>query len=306
MSSNPIQAACNRTTVGHIFYHVLSPAQSLTTRVTIVVGGCLLLIGVVFAGYSAISKYFSTTSNPETGKTLEIPPYPELGKQAIESTIASLNNHPDVPTTRNFMMQPIDTRIPHLANLHWTVHYEAFEEALKNHQNDNPWAQQEVLEAADALMKASYTVSCLTLEDLKPFIDKNSKKDEHGNNTMTYAAALTMQCSYQYRTFYYCTNAYHWIRGAIVWNEKGYPEPGLDHTNSKIDDSHAQPFYEKGTIQNSWNQLYNDYCDRVRAYVKEEDLRKPNWEGGDQRHANWTKKDTGVETFYHRPDTQPT
>lgn len=305
MSSNPVQAACNHTT--HLFYHVLCPNSSLTARMTTVVLGGFLLIGAIFAA-STISKYLLTSASP---KAPEIPEYPEIGKQAIQFSIDSLKNHPDVDTARNFKMQPIDTRIPHLANLHWDVHFKTFEEALKHHQNDNPWGQQEVLDAADALMKTAYTVSCLTLEDLKPFLDKHNKKDVFGKNTwrdnktMTSVAALTMQCSYQYRTFYYCTDAYHWIRGAIVYQNKRSGD-GLYHTNDPIPETHAQPFYEIGTIQSSWNQLYNDYCDRVRSYVSEEDLRKPNFEGGDQRHANWTRKDTGVKTFYHTPDTQPT
>jgi hypothetical protein len=203
-------------------------------------------------------------------------------------------------------MQPIDTRIPHIANFHWTVHYKAFEEALKRHQDNNPWEQEEVLQAADTLMKSAYTVSCLTLEDLKPFIDTNGTKTiEYGDIAMPYVAALTAQNSYQYRTFYYCTDAYHWIRGAIVYGHT-YQGDGLDYANGPTPETHAHPFYNEGTIQNSWNQLYNDYCDRVRSYVKEEDLRKKRWEGGDQRHANWTRKDTEVKTFYHTPDTQPT
>lgn len=62
MSSNPLQATCTHTTMGHLFYHVLCPTQSLTARVTTVVGGGLLLIGALFAAYSLISRYISTPS----------------------------------------------------------------------------------------------------------------------------------------------------------------------------------------------------------------------------------------------------
>ncbi len=62
MSSNPLRAACTHTTMGHLFYHVLCPTQSLITRVTTVVGGCLLLIGGLFTAYSRISRYISTST----------------------------------------------------------------------------------------------------------------------------------------------------------------------------------------------------------------------------------------------------
>jgi hypothetical protein len=312
MSSNPVQAACNHTT--HLFYDIFCPNSSLTERVTTVVLGGLLLIGGIFT-VSAISKYLFTPSYPEI---------PEVGKEARKFAIESLESHPEITPFKftafcsgDNTLQPVNTQIAKLRNLYEDVHFKAFEEALKNHPN-NPWEQDEVLQAADAIIKVAYTISCLTLEDLKPFTEQNKR---------TYAEALTVQDSYQYRTFYYCTLAYHWIRGGAVWNDK--EEGYIDHSttyNGRIPvfttKAHAQTFYTDGTMQNSWNQLYNDYCDRVRSYVKEEDLRR-----ADSRHVEWTIKDTeignqlyndyldGVKspdeeskipTFYHTPDTLPT
>jgi hypothetical protein len=290
-----------------MFYHVLCPNQLLAKRVTNVVCGCLLLIGVLFAAYSAITKYFST-SPAITAKNVDVDytaheklyeHYSGIGKSAIEFAIDSLKGNPDTTPLKftagwldaSETHQPVNTQIAFLANLYLVVHVEAFEEAIKRHQNNDPWKQEEVLQAADALMKVAYTISSLTLEDLKPFTER--LKD--GENKRTYAESLTRQDSYQYRTFYDCTRAYHWIRGGIVWyGEKfGYLKP--------ISEAHAQLFYEEGTIQHSWNQLYNDYCDRVRSYVKEEDLKM-----ADQRHVHWTIKDTGAETFDSIPGTRPT
>lgn len=321
MSSNPVQSACTHTT--HLFYHVLCPNSSLTARVTTVMLGGLLLIGAIFAA-SAISKYFSTPASPKAPKIPEYPEIPEIGKQAKQFAMESLDSHPEITPFKfkagwcgDKTLQPVNTQIAKLNNLYWDVHFKAFEEALKKHQ-DNPWEQEEVLQAADALMKTAYTISCLTLEDLKPFTEQNKR---------TYAEALTVQDSYQYRTFFYCTQVYHWIRGEAVWNDKG---EYLDHpTRSVINrfpifttKAFAQTFYTDGTMQNSWNQLYNDFCDRVRSYVKEEDLRR-----ADSRHVKWTQKDTEegnqlyndyldgvispdekpkIPIFYHTPDTLPT
>jgi hypothetical protein len=118
----------------------------------------------------------------------------------------------------------------------------------------------------------------------------------------TYAKALTEQDSYQYRTFYYCTNAYHWFRGEIAWSAHPYnkDKKGLFKAES-ISAAHATAFYQKGTIQNSWNELYNNYCDRIRLYVNEKELKS-----ADSRHFNWTEKDTEIKSFRSTPDTQPT
>lgn len=67
-----VQGACSHTAMGHMFYHVLCPNQSLTTRVTNVVFGCLLLVGGIFAICSFIAKRSSTPASPKT---------PEVGKK---------------------------------------------------------------------------------------------------------------------------------------------------------------------------------------------------------------------------------
>lgn len=93
------------------------------------------------------------------------------------------------------------------------------------------------------------------------------------------------------------------IRGAIKWgiNPRNVNEDGLFYPRGPLSPAHSRLFYEQGTIQNSWNTLYNEYCDRVRMYVTDEEL-----EAADNRHVKWTKKDTGVETFCPIPSTKPT
>jgi len=297
MSLDSMQAACNHTPMGHLFYHVLCPTQSLTKRATIVAFGCLLLVGGLFAAYSAISKYLSTPPSPKK------PSNPEIDEQAtLDNSKNESVSQPEIVDNLKPMefvgklmnskhyntFQPVNCEIATLATSYFD-HIATFKTALKAHQI-NPWDQEDVLQAADALIKIAYKISCLTLEDLKPFTETLIK---YGHNERTYAQALTQQDSYQIHTSYYCTNVYHWIRAGILWdgNEVRYPT---------VSEAYAHRFYKKETRENSWNAMYNDYCDRLRSYVNEEDLKK-----ADERLANWTVKDTESKTFKGVPDKQP-
>jgi hypothetical protein len=98
MSLDPMQVACTHSTMGHVFYHVLCPTQSLTTRVTKCGFVGLLLIGAVFATYSAISKYFSTPSIPKDPEIDQNLKSQDLGKEASSLTsngITKSNGQPD-------------------------------------------------------------------------------------------------------------------------------------------------------------------------------------------------------------------
>ncbi len=306
MALDQLQATCNHTPMGHQFYHVLCPTQSLTKRATIVAFGCLLLIGLLFTAYSTISKYLSTPPSPKKSSNPEIDEQatldsaknqpvsqPEINEQAKRSKVDHLKSMEFVgklmssKTYNTF--QPVNREIATLATSYFD-HIATFKTALKAYQNNHPWDQEEVLQAADLLMQTAYKVSCLTLEDLKPFTETLI---EYGHHERTYAQALTKQDSYQIHTSYYCTNVYHWIRAGIFWdgNEVRYPT---------VSEAYAHRFYKEGTRENSWNALYNDYCDQLRVYVNEEDLRK-----ADERLANWTVKDTESKIFIGVPDKQP-
>jgi hypothetical protein len=210
--------------------------------------------------------------------------------------------------------QPANPEITKLKTLYWAVYWENLEKAFEKHASQgNPWEQQEVTNAADACMKIAYTIGCLTLEDLKPFTEQIPKEDVRW---WTNEMALIRQDSYQYRTFYYCTRLYHTIRGADAWAQDPDREKEDLNTNpfnfhlraevlpeneQAIDQRYAQLFYTQTKIQNSWNELYNDYCDRIRMYVVEDDLRKE-----DSRHVSWTRKDVESVHFSAWPGNLPT
>lgn len=299
----------------HLFSDPLCKEQSLLRRILNVVFHVLTL-GLPLAIYHTISYCRPKTSSAQSSVNLQsvginsvqqnksVKPYSDLGQQALDFARKKLEAHPEIapqkfsagwygPANTN---QPINTEIALLTTLYWDVSFKNFENLMKQHK-ENPWNNQEVLQAADECMKIAYAISNLTLDDLKSFTEKLSSK---GDNR-TFAKALTQQDSYQYRTFYYCTDAYHWLRGEIKWSMAPYSYKEGLFPSHPISEAHANTFYQKGTIQHSWNELYNNYCDRVRMYVDENELRL-----ADNRHVNWTKKDTGIQSFRPVPDTRPT
>jgi hypothetical protein len=168
--------------------------------------------------------------------------------------------------------QPVNKEIPRLMDLFYRVH-EEFGHAARSYSLNSP----EVIQATERVMKVSYAVSVLTLEDLEAFTSQFAPNERLHD----YAFALRYQRSYQYRTFYYCTQVYHQVRGDR-WEDR-------------------ERFFTEGTIESSWRNLYNDYCKRTREYVSHERL-----EEADTRHANWTYQDLNRDDFRVIPDGLPT
>lgn len=288
----------------HLFAHPLCEKQTLLKRIANVAFH-ILTLGIPLAIYKIHSCYYSKKAPTQENGNLQ-----GAGIQSVQQNIViqhysalafarkKLAEHADIQP-KQWSAQPVNQEIACLANLYWNVAYKNFEDLLKQHEGNNPWSHQEVINAADTCMKIAYAISNLTLDDLKAF----TKTRVFEGEKRTYVQALTAQTnSYQYRTFFYFTNIYHLVRGAGAWACELGEDGGIDYPDT-ISKEHADLFYKNGTVQNSWNSLYNEYCDRVRLYVKEKDLQK-----ADPRHVNWTQKDTDAkrETFRAVPDTQPT
>lgn len=316
MSSFSVINSPNGIHSSHLFSNPLCEDQSLLKRIANVAFHVLTL-GIPLAIYHIISCCRPKTSSIQRNGNLQtaginsvqqnksIKPYSDLGQEALEFARKKLEEHPELAPQKfsagwygsDKTNQPINPEIALLTTLYWVVAFKNFENLMKQNK-ENSWSNEEVIQAADECMKIAYAISNLTLDDLKSFTETLSSK---GDNR-TYAQALTRQDSYQYRTFYYCTNAYHWLRGEIAWskNPLNEDEEGLFRPRS-ISGTHASAFYRKGTIQNSWNELYNNYCDRVSLYVNKKELKS-----ADNRHFNWTKKDTEMKSFISVRDTLPT
>lgn len=296
----------------HLFSHPLCEEQSPLKRVANLAFH-ILTLGIPLATYHGISCCYPRRPFEQENGNLQsigvisiqqnksIKSYSTLGQEALKFARIELKKHPEItptqfsagwndPSTTN---QPINQEIARLTTLFWDIG-ENFEKLIKKNR-ENPWSNQEVINTADTLMKIGYAISNMTLDDLESFTEMLSSKGEN----RTFANALTAQDSYQYRTFFFCTTTYHWLRGAISWDP--YDQGDELYFCETVPESHAALFYQQGTIQHSWNTLYNDYCNRVRSYVNEEELMK-----ADGRHIAWTKPDAGVITFRSFPCPQPT
>jgi len=300
----------------HLFSHPLCKRQSLSKRIANVAFHVFTL-AIPLTIYYVVSCCYSRTGSKQKSGNLQaaginsvqqnksVKSYSTLRQEVLDFARNKLEEYPGIAPEQfsagcyglDTTNQPINPEIALLTTLYWDVAFKNFEELMKQNKV-NPWNNKEVINAADECMKIAYAIGDLTLDDLKSFTEERSSQ---GDNR-TYAKALTQQDSYQYRTFYYCTNAYHWFRGEIAWSTNPWDKDkeGLFQPKS-ISEAHANAFYQKGTIQNSWNELYNGYCGRVRLYVNEKELKS-----ADSRHIAWTKKDTGIKSFTSTPDTQPT
>ncbi|NGX60881.1 MAG: hypothetical protein K940chlam9_00355 [Chlamydiae bacterium] len=232
--------------------------------------------------------------------------YPNVGEDALSFAREKLAENSNVkkhPFSSRFRpsntYQPENKAIGQLTTVFYAC-WNTFESVLKENQGD-PWSQDAVVQVADDLMKISYAISCLTLEDLPKFTDALQDTGTH----RTFGEALTKQDSYQYRTYYFCTRAYHNIRGGFIWGTVSQKvllvEPLREALCAPTNTSpaYAELFYQNSTLQSQWRELYNDYCDRVRLYVHDKDM-------PDDRHKGWTQKDTKAQLFDPSPTFLPT
>lgn len=123
---------------------------------------------------------------------------------------------------------------------------------------EDPWADKERAEVADTCLKLSYALVCLTCDDMPAMKRKLPKR---------YAKHFDFSCqySYQYRWVVLHTTIYQMVR----------------HASDKQE--HSQPFYQEGSLQCQWRNLFNHHCDYVSNC---------GWSLGDARYYKWFKKDT--------------
>lgn len=302
---------CTHSAFSHLFSNVFCPRQATSLKITKAVLGLFVVLGVAWKTYS----YLCSDLSGRTSTRLPPADHSLKGQEALTYARHLLAQYPDIQSAR-LKQEPVNEEISKLVTLLWDVCWKEFEEAHKTNKVQ-PWAQRTVREAADNCMKVAYAISCLTLEDLQAFNERNKNDSPRVNaeslkrvgaqctsDEASFIDALTRQDSYQYRTYFYCTQMYHSLRGGIAWSAPPWNDQkpaGLYLPKDPVDSTHFQDYYTQGTLQNSWNQLYNEFCDHVEMYVPLEALKK-----GDKRFFTWIKKDTGPQSFKAVPDTLPT
>jgi hypothetical protein len=156
------------------------------------------------------------------------------------------------------------------------------------------WTNKNVIQITDDLMKVAFATGSLMLDDLPAFTENLAKTGE----TRSFAEAITSQDSYLFRAFFFCPEVYENARGQYVYDIWDNGMVPAEHKDPEI----IKLFYTAGAIQNEWNLLFGEYCDRVRSYVSESELLAAKG----SRYVNWTRKDTAPEAYKGWPGPQPT
>lgn len=218
------------------------------------------------------TQLFREMFNPQS-TIKKVKPYSDLGRKALAFASSKINQDTTpckfVRLGASHFIQPKNQEIALLTTLYDNTE-DKFNQLCKT--TKNPLQNEQVMQLADELIKISYAISNLTLDELELFTKEDWNRCQ----------VLTGQETCHYKTFFYCTIEYHHIRNM-------YNEANL-----------TPLFYNTDTVQNSWNQLYNDYCQRRQLYLDQSEL-----EDRDKRFTNWTQKDTGITSYKPKPDTLP-
>jgi hypothetical protein len=198
---------------------------------------------------------------------------------ALEFAHKILEDHPNVKATDfdwgSFAKQglftvdksPSNPEISRLAYIFNEIWQPQFDEVLQQDIED-PWADEKRAKIADTCLKLSYALVCLTCDDMSAMQRKLPKSQ-----------AATFNFGYQ---------SYHsrWVvRHSEIYQSIrniSYMKEDISYTKE-----HSERFYQEGTIQSQWRNLFNHHCDYVT---------QSGWGfGGNNKYYGWFTKDTPEE-----------
>lgn len=142
----------------------------------------------------------------------------------------------------------------------YTKVYKELIDLLKQYP-EKPWSQDKVLHAADKYMKVTFSFSILALNDIERI-----KADSDIDNF----AIMTDKKRYIRFSYLPILKAYQAIRLGMYWrvidadfdigiSESLYKQGGkIIIPNEVIIGEHNDAFYQEGSLQNIWRQLYNE------------------------------------------------
>ncbi|MBI2743528.1 MAG: hypothetical protein HYX48_06395 [Chlamydiales bacterium] len=315
----------NHTIMEHLFVSPLCEDQELLVKIAVVVFH-ILTFGVPLAVYHVIDCIFPRADQPSIRAqdqmaqrmqelvSTSIPQRSKLGDVTYNAVVFAkqeLGKRPDIRPYdfgSSVPHGPTNPEISRMFRMYQEVQKPAFFAALSKYTPEEAWNQEEVLQAADALMKVAYAISNSTVEDLAEF----TKRLKNSGDERTKAYALSRLDSYCYTTFYTLPLAYHLVRGAFwtggegsaradCWSAGREPRGGLGY---EIPHAHAKPFYEEGTGQRDWRVLYNAfsmYFARAVQTADDSELERIH----DEVQVKWTHPDTGRGSFLTLPASYP-
>lgn len=155
------------------------------------------------------------------------------------------------------VLLPTNPEIARLCAFHWDLNEQLGNAILANPQN--PWSRQEVIEIADARIKIAFAIGLLLLGDLPRFCEQNGDR--------TLGEILRAGDSYHPEIFLYLgLQAYGWAREAYEARRVVGRALAFVAREGEIPEEHAARFYQPGTPQAEWRELYNSFCRRVAAF----------------------------------------
>lgn len=172
---------------------------------------------------------------------------------------------------------------------------------IKNRMTDKKvWSDPMFVEQVSAFMEAAY-------DEMELYYSHLEKKAGGDRDKM----AATMQGAYDDEetadsadytfTYFYdsLTEMYHLARSyASITASPDQRGRKVFHF-SPLTAFEEEPFFEPGTFQYRWRELYNSFCQKLDEYDLKDRL-------GDGRFANWSQPDDCSVDFYGFPDTRPT
>jgi hypothetical protein len=271
-----VKIPCQHTSFGHITYRLLCPQATLAQRVMTLFLGIAGIYFVSWAYQLCQTAYKNLQDRLAHQASLEHRPMNKLAhlallknyshncQQVILKAVARVQNE-GIDKPKKFAgrpvpektHQPVNSQITYLEAL-YQRDFDYFSAALKQFHPD-PWRDNAVRNAAKQLVETSYTECCLALEDVDEFLEKLTNVD---NPLISKEELFTSNKYYVFETIFRLPDVYRWTRGRVVHNEtENAPFRFPTQVNQSPD-----PYHESGTLEHSWKELYNDYCDRIRKY----------------------------------------
>lgn len=185
--------------------------------------------------------------------------HPEFKKRDLIDNYF-LENDGDLKSLRKHynIGMPENPEISALAGLY--RHYEKQFKGWFKEGKPDPWESPEFISLVDEYVKIGFAISILTLEDLEA-INKRYPIEEQS----IFRTLVRQDGGTSFFTIGCGINAYRFVRDKKEWLGKFF-------RGRNLSEKEADGFYTQGTIQYSWNRLYNAFCDRIRMYVSEEDI----------------------------------
>lgn len=233
-----------------------------------------------------------------------LPPYSDVANTAItfaRSLLQQRDNIPPEPIITGVPahlpgLQPLNDEIARLTVLERTEIYPFFESVIRGNPDDT-WNNPYVIDAANEYIKVCFAISALTVDDLPRLVESQRQLGEE----CTTAQLIASRACYVKRTFYAMTKAYHWIRSGIHYNpgtERGFAAR-LIHPQYP-NQEHSEKFYRNESMHFLWNQLYNEFCDRVFRCTTREELERES-----DLILPWIMNDESMGDFTTNPGPLP-